>query len=222
MAPSKPTASMPAAALPAGAAVLGTVAIVSAYLFAVLRGDQKSGLTNLPDITHCVLKQPERGLFLTLFMPACVLQAGSWLVGSWSQSPKAAIFGCSACLLLVVGEAALDAKPNWTVHTIGATGFFLLSMVAQVMRASVNPRPHDTGKRAIASVNVGLVALDGVLALLKAPAWTANLIEWTLSFTVVVYHATFAADLKGARVALLLPDPAAVAPRAEAMLPEKC
>ena len=90
-------------------------------------------------------------------------------------------------------------------------------MVAQVMRASVNPRPHDTGKRAIASVNV-----DGVLALLKAPAWTANLIEWTLSFTVVVYHATFAADLKGARVALLLPDPAAVAPRAEAMLPEKC
>ena len=75
-------------------------------------------------------------------------------------------------------------------------------------RVGQPPAARDTGKRAIASVNVGLVALDGVLALLKAPAWTANLIEWTLSFTVVAYHATFAADLKGARVALLLPDPA--------------
>lgn len=69
-----------------------------------------------------------------------------------------------------------------------------LFRITRQKRASVNPRPHDTGKRAIASVNVGLVALDGVLALLKAPAWTANLIEWTLSFTVVAYHATFAAD----------------------------
>ena len=61
-------------------------------------------------------------------------------------------------------------------------------------RVGQPPAARDTGKRAIASVNVGLVALDGVLALLKAPAWTANLIEWTLSFTVVAYHATFAAD----------------------------
>ena len=219
---SSSVASMPAAALPASAALLGTVAIVSAYVFAVLRGDQKPGLTNLPDITHCVLKQPERGLFLTLFMPACVIQAGSWLVGSWNQSPKAAIFGAAACFLLVVGEAALDAKPNWTVHTVGASGFFLLSMVAQVMRATASARPNDRGKRLIASINVCLLVLDGILALFKAPAWSANLIEWTLSFLVVAYHVTFAADLKGARLALLLPEPSAtVAPKAEGLLPVK-
>ena len=38
-----------------------------------------------------------------------------------------------------MGEAALDPHPNWTIHTIGATGFFLLSGVAQVMRALDGP-----------------------------------------------------------------------------------
>jgi len=204
-------ASVPAAVFPASAAALGAIAILSAYVFAVARGDQIVGLKNLPDITHCVMKQPERGLFLTLFMPACVLQAGSWLVGSWNQSRGAAIVGACACFLLVVGEAALDAKPNWTVHTVGASGFFLLSMVAQVMRATVAARPRDFSKRVIASINVGLLVLDGVLALRKAPAWASNLIEWTLSFTIIAFHATFVADLRGARVALLLPAPATVA-----------
>lgn len=211
--------SMPAAFLPASASALGAVAIMSAYVFAVARGDQQFGLHNLPDITHCVLKQPERGLFLTLFMPACFLQAGSWLVGSWGHSRKAATIGVIACFLLVVGEAALDAKPNWTIHTIGASGFFLLSMVAQVMRATVYARPRDASKRLIASVNVCLLVIDGVLALLKAPAWANNLMEWTLSFTIIAYHATFAADLKGARVVLVLPEPSAIAPKDEGLLP---
>ena len=42
------------------------------------------------------------------------------------------------------------------------------------------------------------------LALAKAPAWMPNLCEWTLALTVLLYHCTFAYDLRGARVALLL------------------
>ena len=58
-----------------------------------------------------------------------------------------------------------------------------------------------------------------MLALLKAPAWANNLMEWTLSFTIIAYHATFAADLKGARVVLVLPEPSAIAPKDEGLLP---
>jgi len=220
MAKANGVVSVPAALFPASAVVLSTIAIVSAYVFAVVRGDQKIGLVNLPDITHCVMKQPERGLFLTLFMPACTLQAASWLL-QWNSSRSAAIVGAAASLLLLVGEAALDAKPNWTVHTVGASGFFILSMAAQVMRATVAVRPRDFGQRLVATINVCLIVLDGVLALLKAPAWASNLTEWALSFTVVAFHATLAADLRGARVALLLPAPAAVAvmaPNAEGLL----
>lgn len=215
--------TMPAAVLPALASVLGVVAIVSAYAYAVIRGDQQFGLHNLPDITHCVLKQPERGLFLTIFMPACMLMAGSWMLGA-PNSKTAWIFGVVGSLLLVLGEAMLDAKPNWTIHTIGASGFFLCTMVAQVARAWA-PSARETraslnAKRLIAGFNLGLLVLDGVLALCKAPAWAPNLIEWTLSFTVAAFHATFAYDLRNARIVLehTTVAPAPIATRTEALL----
>jgi hypothetical protein len=95
-------------------------------------------------------------------------------------------------------------------------------MVAQNMRAWGNAgetaaqlRP----KRWIALINTGLLLVDGVLALLKAPAWSCNLIEWLLSFTVIAFHITFAYDLKGARVALLpAPTTAPATKRAEPLL----
>lgn len=145
-----------------------------------------------------------------------MLMGGSWFVGSASQSPTAMYFGVAACFLLIVGEAALDAKPNWTVHTIGATGFFLFSMVAQCVRAfgatgesSKALRP----KRFIAALNVGLLVLDGVLALLKSPPWTQNLLEWLLSFSVVGFHLTFAYDCMGKRL-VMVDAPAPIAPTA--------
>jgi hypothetical protein len=107
--------SFAASFLPVSSVALGSVAILSAYVYAVLHGDVQPGLTNLPDITHCVLKMPERGLFLFLFMPACSLQAGSWLVGSGDSSTVATL-GVTACLLLILGEAMLDAHPNWTLR----------------------------------------------------------------------------------------------------------
>ena len=92
-----------------------------------------------------------------------------------------------------------------------ASGFFLASMVAQVMRSlhgAEGEHPKSLlAKRIVAGVNVGILLLDGVLALLKAPAWSANLCEWTLALTVLLYHCTFAYDLSGARIALMLPAP---------------
>ena len=206
-----PQPSILASFMSSGAAILGGTAIIASYTMAVIRGDQPFGITHLPDITHCVLKQPERGLFLTLFMPACMLQAGSWLAGAAGapHGNTAAIWGVVSCALLILGEAMLDAHPNWTVHTIGASGFFLGAMVAQVMRArkaAPNEAPKSLlAKRIIAGTNVGILLLDGVFALLKAPIWMANLCEWTLALTVLLYHCTFAYDLHGARLALVMP-----------------
>ena len=207
--------SISASILSSGAATLGGIAIVASYVMAVVRGDQPFGITHLPDITHCVLKQPERGLFLTLFMPACMLQAGSWMVGA-AGTPHAkttATWGVVSCALLILGEAVLDAHPNWTIHTIGASGFFLAAMVAQVMRSRAgapNEEPRSLrAKRIIAGANVSIVLLDGVLALLKAPIWMANLCEWTLAVTVLLFHCTFAYDLHGATISLVMPTPPA-------------
>ena len=112
-------------------------------------------------------------------------------------------------LALVMGEAALDAHPNWTIHTIGATGFFLLSMAAQVLRA-LKPAQGESSrsllaKRVIAAVNVAILLIDGVLGLLKQPAWTSNLCEWTLAVTVVAFHAVVAYDMSGAQIELNMP-----------------
>lgn len=146
-----------------------------------------------------------------------MLMGGSWFVGSAAQSKTAMYLGVAACFLLIVGEAALDAHPNWTVHTIGATGFFLLSMAAQCVRAfgahgetASALRP----KRFIAALNVALLALDGVLALLKAPGWTANLLEWLLSLSVVAFHLTFAYDTRGKRLQMVDATRSAPAPTA--------
>ena len=146
-----------------------------------------------------------------------MLMGGSWFVGSAAQSKTAMYLGVAACFLLIVGEAALDAHPNWTVHTIGATGFFLLSMAAQCVRAfgahgetASALRP----KRFIAALNVALLALDGVLALLKAPGWTANLLEWLLSLSVVAFHLTFAYDTWGKRLQMVDATRSAPAPTA--------
>eukprot|EP00658_Telonema_sp_P-2_P083371 TRINITY_DN9005_c0_g7_i1.p1 TRINITY_DN9005_c0_g7~~TRINITY_DN9005_c0_g7_i1.p1 ORF type:complete len:231 (-),score=42.01 TRINITY_DN9005_c0_g7_i1:103-795(-) len=207
---------MRAGIIPTASVCLGALALTLAYLQATLRGDQPRGLTHLPDITHCVLKQPERGVFLTLFMPACMGMAASWLMGATSCK-YAWRLGLAACFLLVMSEAMLDAHPNWTLHTIGATGFFLLTMVAQCLRAW-HPAGEGqwslTAKRVIAVFNVCVLLLDGALSLLKQPAWTSNLCEWTLAFTVVAYHATFAHDLRHARLNLVPPTSSEASPPA--------
>ena len=116
---------LPAAILPAAASVLGVVAIASAYVFAVVRGDQPFGLHNLPDITHCVLKQPERGLFLTLFMPACMMMAASWMLGA-PHSRTAWITGVSGSFLLVVARpVAGTTQVKVTVHATFPHGSWL-------------------------------------------------------------------------------------------------
>ena len=196
--------SMAAWIIPTTATALGCLALVLAYVQAIHRGDQQPGLINLPDITHCVLKQPERGLFLTLFMPACMCMAGSWAMGA-AKSPTAWKLGLVACALLIMGEAMLDEHPNWTLHTIGASGFFLFSMIAECLRAwqSGGEKPGSlTAKKVISVFNVAVILVDLVLALLKQPSWTQNLCEWTAAFTVIAYHATFAYDLTAARITL--------------------
>jgi len=203
--PSAPPPSMPAYIIPAAAAGLGILALILAYAQAILRGDQQPGITNLPDITHCVLKQPERGLFLTLFMPACMCMAGSWGLGA-ARSPTAWKLGLVACGLLIMGEAMLDEHPNWTLHTIGASGFFLFSMIAECFRAwqSGGEQPGSlTAKKVVAVFNVTVIVIDLVLALTKQPGWTQNLCEWIAAFSVVAYHAIFAVDLSAARITLV-------------------
>ena len=90
-------------------------------------------------------------------------------------------------------------------QTIGATGFFVFSLVAEIMDAWA-PSPIATGftaKKAIAAANV--IVLDAGLGIFKAPAWTTNACEWTLAFIVIAFHAALAADLsaKGARLTLV-------------------
>jgi hypothetical protein len=217
--PPSPPPSLNAAYLPATAVGLGIAALACAYAMATHDGTQPTGITNLPDITHCVLKMPERGVFLFLFMPACALMAMSWWMTAAGNGACGTV-GVIACVLLIMGEAALDAHPNWTIHTIGATGFFLLSGVAQVMRAISGPGDEPASlraKRIIAAIFVLLLVADGALALVKAPSWSTNLIEWTLAVDVVFFHATIAYDLRGSRLQLLAPQTSRVTPN-EALL----
>ena len=96
-----------------------------------------------PDITHCAMRQPERAIFLGLMMPSIMLQGLSWVLGATALNLRsrggsgpicavAATVGVAACFLLSMGESVLDPQPNWTIHVLGASGFFLLSMGAEV------------------------------------------------------------------------------------------
>ena len=115
------TGGIPAAAVPYAACALGLAALVLGYAVALHHGDIPSGITNLPDITHCVLTLPARGIFLGLFMPAISLMAVSWIAGpavnaATSAVPKTTYVGLVACALLLMGEAVLDQHPMWTVR----------------------------------------------------------------------------------------------------------
>ena len=107
--------------MPYAACALGLAALVLGYAVALHHGDIPSGITNLPDITHCVLTLPARGIFLGLFMPAISLMAVSWIAGpavnaATSAVPKTTYVGLVACALLLMGEAVLDQHPMWTVR----------------------------------------------------------------------------------------------------------
>ena len=114
-------------------------------------GDLTHVLTQLllsnaqPDITHCAMKQPERAIFLGVMMPSIMLQALSWVLGASALKSSnhgniaaiAAAVGVVACGLLFMGESVLapvmfDGRVAGTIHILGASGFFLLSMGAEV------------------------------------------------------------------------------------------
>jgi hypothetical protein len=201
--------SIPAAAIPILASTLGVISITVPYIVAVTRGDKQWGLYNLPDITHCVLDMPERGIFYVLFMPAISFQAMSWVL-MWHVTRVASALGVVAAWLLILGESMLDPHPNFTVHIIGASGFFLVSMVAAVLRAYGGR--HETSrslrsKRVLASLNVGLVIADTAFGGVNAPGWADHLMEWMLAWTSLLYVASFASDLRGYRIKLLPPAP---------------
>ena len=212
--------ALPAALIPILASLLGVGSITVPYIVAVARGDQKWGLHNLPDITHCVLDMPERGIFYVLFMPGIALQATSWML-AWPASRVASVFGVIACCLLVLGEAMLDPHPYWGPHIFGASGFFLVSMIAVVIRSwgskGEDPRSLHL-KRCLAVLNVALVLCDTAFGGVNAPGWADHLMEWCLAWTSLLFVATFASDLRGACITLSLPGGGAI--RAEGLLNE--
>ena len=91
--------------------------------------------------------------------------------------------------------ACISLTPLSPSQTIGATGFFVFSLVAGRVGA------HDHRQEG----NVAIIVLDAGLGIFKAPAWTTNACEWTLAFIVIAFHAALAADLsaKGARLTLV-------------------
>lgn len=217
-----PPLSIPAAAFPIVSTTLSFTAIAVAYVQSLALGTVQPGLYNLPDITHCALTQPARGVFLTLFMPAVLCQAFSWLLGAWDATRAGALIGFAGCFLLVEGEAQLDEKHtmNWKAHLTGATGFFVFALVAMLLRARGGPAETARAlrpKRLIAGFNLAVFAFDFVLtSYTHAPGWTKHLCEWLLACSVGLYQLTFVPDLKGARVVLKRPG---VSAGDEALLP---
>ena len=220
---------VPAALVPLAAVGLSFFVIITCYFIAVAHGHVAPGLSNLPDITHCVLHLPARAVFLGLFIPAILLMALSWLLAASVLAPAgpalslgwvAAGLGVCGCGLLLMGESVLDPEPNWTVHVLGASGFFLITMIAEALFAVAAGRVPAAGgrlsprsifaKRAVAGFNVFLVLLDVVLG---ASGWAkhhnTHLLEWILAFTVMGFHLSIAADLRGAKLTMVLPPPVA-------------
>jgi len=202
--------------VPLAAVALSVLSIFLCYGIALAHDRVPSGLRDLPDITHCVLHQPARGVFVALFIPACLLIALSWVLGACALEPPSraaagvtagrvsAGVGVVACGFLVMGEAALDPEPDWTVHVLGASGFFLLSMLAEAgfaVASSRSPRALTPAsvraKQAVAALNFALILLDA--------CWKHNLIEWLLAFTVMGFHLTFAMDLRGSVLTMQQP-----------------
>jgi hypothetical protein len=132
----------PAATVPVAAVGLAVAAISLSYLVARAHDHVPGGLKDLPDITHCAMHQPERAVFIGLFMPSCMLMIFSWLLALAAFESRAApaggggggssgcgavrtvrvavVVGIIACGLLIMGEAVLDPEPNWTIHVLGA------------------------------------------------------------------------------------------------------
>lgn len=124
--------SPPAASIPLAAVGLAFAAICGCYIVARAHDHVPAGLKDLPDITHCAMQQPERAVFLGLFMPSCMLMALSWLLAVAAFEARArpgnkgvttvragGAIGVLACGLIIMGESVLDPAPDWTIHVLG-------------------------------------------------------------------------------------------------------
>eukprot|EP00297_Palpitomonas_bilix_P006583 CAMPEP_0113884722 /NCGR_PEP_ID=MMETSP0780_2-20120614/10453_1 /TAXON_ID=652834 /ORGANISM="Palpitomonas bilix" /LENGTH=408 /DNA_ID=CAMNT_0000872449 /DNA_START=48 /DNA_END=1274 /DNA_ORIENTATION=- /assembly_acc=CAM_ASM_000599 len=186
-----------------------------------------------PDITHCARYAPERYFFRAVMIPCCIGIAVVWmLVHDFSANsrnlwlsgkglPRQSVRGCgqrrtwamwlgvvgAVCLIIASSVLESDGSTLWVIHTVGASSFFALNLIGQLLTTIDFSKMHKDGcpgvgkasvraKIAITSVQLSLAALDGLLAAVGAPSAWGNLMEWLLTFSIIAYNITYKLDFE--------------------------
>lgn len=226
--------------LPIIASALAVATIVTCYVLATSAGHTPAFPNT--DITHCALKAPERYIFRIGMIPTCVILATVWYFIFWwvtgiencSQlSALKAKRGCCTTLegasfrlgvvgslCLLVASSVLESHNTvWSVHVAGATSFFILTILAQVLVTvklchlnreipGVCAYSSLAAKIIICTLAVLLLIADLAFGIFKLPSSYSNAAEWILVLFILSFNFTLYDDWKKSMfgVATTLPD----------------
>eukprot|EP01104_Vermistella_antarctica_P006715 TRINITY_DN17419_c0_g1_i1.p1 TRINITY_DN17419_c0_g1~~TRINITY_DN17419_c0_g1_i1.p1 ORF type:complete len:261 (-),score=61.69 TRINITY_DN17419_c0_g1_i1:63-824(-) len=180
----------------------------------------------LPDITHTAIHAPSQYIFRMGMIPAMTIFALIWLmVKQWLRALSGTestgiehamtVIGFFASVMLIASSSVIvpDDMP-WTFHVVCATGFFILTFVAEllmtirlhqlyniaVQNGTQQTFPITLGslhlKKIVISIAAVLLTLNIVVGMINAPEWAGPLVEWTATFTVISFYLTVAVDME--------------------------
>ncbi len=219
-------AGIPADALARLTALLPAVLFPCTYLIAAANGHVDwcvPPLQGCTDITHTGLKFPESHLFRVAMPFVCGLLALIWLAAyQWVQGVGGATgsrerrfrnLGVIAAVALLVGEMVLQGKETlWSLHSIGATLFFVLTYAAIVihhrcMTALASGNPRAVSENSLLAKRIIVRFLTSMLIaviVIKAARWRegGRIIQWLSTYGILAYIYTFSLDWRGYRLRL--------------------
>lgn len=206
---------------PIFAGALATVTIALCYFISVNNGT--TGAWPKTDITHSARYPPAEYIFrIGIPVAMVILQQVWWVMWSWIHAESVRlgvstgtenaffILGVVGANLLIVASVLIQpGDMDWTLHTIGATGFFLCTFLAQLMATFKlkHLRKHDNTVTTDMSMrlkkhSVGYIffvlLIDGLSGLGYFPFWPylGNILEYTLTLLVLIWFISCSLDFK--------------------------
>lgn len=118
-----------------------------------------------------------------------------------------------SCLALCVSTATIsDGKDmNWTVHTIGATSFFIISLYMVVIASKIYRELYPIKPfisywsyqlKKYTNLIVGIFLLIEILMAFKVMDW-GSIVEWGLAFFIMFYFLSLFWDFKNMDIMLI-------------------
>uniref|UniRef100_A0A7S4UZL1 CWH43-like N-terminal domain-containing protein n=1 Tax=Paramoeba aestuarina TaxID=180227 RepID=A0A7S4UZL1_9EUKA len=207
---------------PIFAGTLAAVTIAVCYYFSCI----VNGTSNCwpaTDITHTARYPPAEYIFrVGIPIAMVILMQVWWVIFSWLKAEEgntrwgnpllgfAFIFGIMGAVLLIIASVLIQpGQMDWTLHTIGATGFFLFTFVAQVIVTghlaslmATNPTITSPMSLKIKQTTVSLfftaLITDAINELGYGPFGPnlGNVVEYFVTLMVLIWFVSCAIDFK--------------------------